>query len=188
MSMFNTHLIPGLDDLVIAQGWNESTLGGIAVAFIAQRPHFREEFIRYAGSVAAGERYALDAEESIVPGDAIEPEARHRQDEALSTPEGVIADLVDQLDAIGIPQWHGAEGLSLQAARDFISDEATQQRGAQRERQAELDAISWNDEEWPYTDWQEEVARGDTRRSYAQWVLDNREVADEEGAAAPVRD
>lgn len=31
-----------------------------------------------------------------------------------------LADLVDQLDGIGIPEWHGAEGLDLTAARAVL--------------------------------------------------------------------
>lgn len=38
---------------------------------------------------------------------------------------GILAELVDQLDGIGIPEWHGAEGLSLEAARAAIANRPT---------------------------------------------------------------
>ena len=31
-----------------------------------------------------------------------------------------LRDVIDQLDAIGIPEWHGAEGLCLKQAREAI--------------------------------------------------------------------
>jgi hypothetical protein len=32
-----------------------------------------------------------------------------------------LGELLEQLDAIGIPEWHGAEGLSLQQAFNAIN-------------------------------------------------------------------
>jgi hypothetical protein len=32
-----------------------------------------------------------------------------------------LKDLIDQLEAIGIPDWHGAEGLSLDQAKESIA-------------------------------------------------------------------
>ncbi len=34
---------------------------------------------------------------------------------------GALVDLLDQLEGIGVPDWHGAEGLSLDAARTAIA-------------------------------------------------------------------
>ena len=32
-----------------------------------------------------------------------------------------LADLIDQLEGIGVPDWHGAEGLDLERARAAIA-------------------------------------------------------------------
>lgn len=47
-----------------------------------------------------------------------------RIDSMLSAmPDAITAlrDLLEQLDAIGIPHWHGAEGLSLDLARNAVT-------------------------------------------------------------------
>ena len=35
----------------------------------------------------------------------------------------VLAELLDQLDGIGIPDWHGAEGLDLTSDRTILNEE-----------------------------------------------------------------
>jgi len=101
-------------------------------------------------------------------------------------PEHVIADLIAQLEGIGIEEWNGAEGLSLEAARAFMESSALEVIRADRAYQAKLTEVSWNESDWTYADWQQDVANGDTRRSYAQWVLANREqtIDDEEFVSA----
>lgn len=88
--------------------------------------------------------------------------------------DDVVADLVDQIEGLGIEDWHGAEGLSLDAARKYLAGQALPDRTA-RMHQAELDATTWDEPDYPYASWQDEVANGDTRRSYASWVLAQRE-------------
>lgn len=92
--------------------------------------------------------------------------------------DDVVADLVDQIETLGIEHWHGAEGLSLDAARKYLAHQRLSDQTA-RMHQAELDATTWDEPDYPYASWQDEVANGDTRRSYASWVLAQREqVAD----------
>ena len=43
---------------------------------------------------------------------------RAQRDQLLAALSG----LLDQLEGIGIPDWHGAEGLSLEAAQSAIAD------------------------------------------------------------------
>lgn len=92
-------------------------------------------------------------------------------------PEVVVRDLVEQLDAIGVPDWAGAEGLSLDAARAFLAGPEPDALRHGRIARAERDAIGWHAPDFPYEDWQAEVANGDTRRSYGDWVLHRREEA-----------
>lgn len=74
-------------------------------------------------------------------------------------PAQILADLVDQLDGIGIPEWGGAEGLALEDARSFLATGAAEP------------VVGWDEPDFPYSAWQKDVAEGNTRRSYAQWVL-----------------
>lgn len=91
--------------------------------------------------------------------------------------EQIIHELVDQLDAIGIPDWAGAEGLCLEAARAYLSGPGPSALQAERAERAERSRIGWNAEDYPYEDWQAEVANGDTTRSYGDWVIHQREMA-----------
>lgn len=86
----------------------------------------------------------------------------------------IIADLVQQLDGIGIPDWAGAEGLCLDAARKYLTAQAVEDRRA-REHARLLAEVSWCEHDFPFELWQIEVADGNTRRSYADWVLAQRE-------------
>jgi hypothetical protein len=45
-----------------------------------------------------------------------------RQCKAAPKLTAALKDLLNQLEAIGIPDWHGAEGLSLEQARDAIAE------------------------------------------------------------------
>ncbi len=44
--------------------------------------------------------------------------ATHRSESLIA-----LIDLVEQLDGIGVADWHGAEGLDLTRARDVIAEE-----------------------------------------------------------------
>ena len=50
-------------------------------------------------------------------------EKRESQRLLAAAPEllDALKGLLDQLDAIGIPDWHGAEGLSLESSRSAIA-------------------------------------------------------------------
>lgn len=89
--------------------------------------------------------------------------------------EDLLRDLVAQLDAIGVPEWHGAEGLVLDDARAFLAVDGPEQLRQARLEQRERDGIGWDEPDFPYEDWQAEVANGDTRVSYAEFVMRNRE-------------
>jgi hypothetical protein len=69
------------------------------------------------------------------PASAAPSAAPTSQADALA----VLADLVDQLDGIGVPEWRGAEGLSLEAARAAIAGGAS---AATNERERRRDAFA----------------------------------------------
>lgn len=94
--------------------------------------------------------------------------------------EDILEDLLDQLDGIGIPDWAGAEGLSLEAARAFIALGRAEELRAQRDHDVERRRIDWDDPEHPYAAWQHEVENGDTRIGFADWVMSRRDMEDAE--------
>ena len=49
---------------------------------------------------------------------------RELKGEFMNDPTKVLKDLVEQLNGIGIPDWHGAEGLDLTDARRIVESEA----------------------------------------------------------------
>jgi hypothetical protein len=58
--------------------------------------------------------YNEDKDEDVITG---EDRANARLIAAAPELLGAIKGLIDQLEAIGIPDWHGAEGLCLKQAR-----------------------------------------------------------------------
>lgn len=158
------------ESIAQAQGWSEQSQAALLLTFITdQGPRLAARLVAAAKRVAATE----NGEEPAV----VEAEAARLPVHAHE----IIADLIDQLDAIGIPEWAGAEGLSLDAARQYLTSRADVDRGM-REQEALVKAIGWDEPDFPYTDWQLEVANGDTRRGYAEWVLAQREQEQAEQA------
>lgn len=102
-------------------------------------------------------------------------------------PEHLLRDLVDQLKAIGIPDWHGAEGLSTEDAEAFLAGDGIARLRDARARSRALAAVGWDEHDAPYSDWQDEVRNGDTRIGYAEFVLREREgETDDEISGASV--
>lgn len=151
------------------QGWSHESQASILLTFIdSNGPSLTSRLAAHAHRAAA-----------IENGD----EAPQTSPSTINSAHAdeILAELVDQLDGIGIPDWAGAEGLSLESARQFLATQAHLVR-ADRAYAAALRAITWDEADFPYEEWQQDVANGDTRRSYAEWVLHNREQASEPGS------
>lgn len=102
-------------------------------------------------------------------------------------PEHLLRDLVDQIKALGIPDWHGAEGLSIEDSEAFLAGDAIARLRDARMRSRALAAIGWDEHDVPYAEWQDEVGSGDTRIGYAEFVLRERErESDDEISGASV--
>lgn len=159
------------ESIAQAQGWSQQSQATLLLTFITdQGPSLAARLAAAAQRVAAAE----NGEEPAVTEVEASPLPVHAHE--------IIADLIDQLDAIGIPEWAGAEGLSLDAARQYLAKRADVDR-RWREQEELVKAIGWDESDFPYTDWQLEVANGDTRRGYAEWVLAQREQEQAEQAA-----
>ncbi len=75
-------------------------------------------------------------------------------------PLEALKELVNQLEGIGIPDWHGAEGLDLARARSWCLDEGVR-----------VMVNHWHEiAGHPISDWKLEVANDDTRLGYLAWV------------------
>lgn len=49
---------------------------------------------------------------------------KKRAQERILNLEDILRELLEQLDGIGVPDWHGAEGLDLTRARTILEGSA----------------------------------------------------------------
>lgn len=90
-------------------------------------------------------------------------------------PEHLLRDLVDQLRALGVPDWHGAEGLSIDDAETFLASTQIDQMREARIHARALARVRWDEADVPFAEWRDDVQAGDTRVGYAEYVLRERE-------------
>lgn len=164
MNHFQVAIAPDVTALATRRGWCVSRLLVVALAYIATRGH-QADFLAHAE--ACGDDAAAP---TAVP--------------SCTDPSLVLSDLVDQLQGLGVEDWNGAEGLSLDAARAYLASPAAAQAIAQALVGADVVTAAsgsyWDEQPgFPLADWQYEVLNGDTRQGYADWVLAARAQASE---------
>lgn len=169
MNHFQLAIAPDVTALATRRGWCVPRLLVVTLAYLATRGH-QADFL--AHTQACGEDTAADP-----AGPA-----------SCTDPSLILSDLVDQLQGLGVEDWNGAEGLSLDAARGYLASPAAARAIAQALVGADAGTAEtgsyWDEQpDFPLADWQYEVQNNDTRHGYAEWVLSARAQASELGHA-----
>lgn len=153
MNRFHAAIAPDVTSLATRRGWSVARLLVVTLAYIATRGH-QADFLAHAEACG----------EDTTPSPAVAS--------SCMDPSLILSDLVDQLQGLGVEDWNGAEGLSLETARSYLASPIAAQAIAQALVGADAVGSYWDEQpDFPLADWQYEVQNGDTRQGYADWVL-----------------